>query len=133
MRISDWSSDVCSSDLDAGGRLSGPGLERKASASEVVTIVIEIGDHFEEVADDDGSPGRIGTKVPGIGIDQCLIDTGNVEPSEPLTGESEEPAGTVECLANARRRQLRAVAGKIDVETGVGIGAHGRVGSDEHT
>src|SRR3546814_12207516 len=77
MRISDWSSDVCSSDLvaqrpceqrgddlfrdprravlpdmpvarDAGGRLSGPGLERKASASEVVTIVIEIGDHFEE-------------------------------------------------------------------------------------
>src|SRR3546814_5456376 len=96
MRISDWSSDVCSSDLqrgddlfreprravlpdmpvarDAGGRLSGPGLECKASASEVVTIVIEIGDHFEEVADDDGSPGRIGTKVPGIGIDQCLID-----------------------------------------------------------
>src|SRR3546814_7566986 len=109
MRISDWSSDVCSSDLtiparfepiklatgcenvvsedgdvaqrpceqrgddlfreprravlpdmpvarDAGGRLSGPGLECKASASEVVTIVIEIGDHFEEVADDDGSP-----------------------------------------------------------------------------
>src|SRR3546814_2356139 len=113
MRISDWSSDVCSSDLpgeqrgddlfreprravlpdmpvarDAGGRLSGPGLERKASASEVVTIVIEIGDHFEEVADDDGSPGRIGTKVPGIGIDQCLIDTGNVEPrSEEHTTE----------------------------------------------
>src|SRR3546814_9884702 len=55
---------------DAGGRLSGPGLECKASASEVVTIVIEIGDHFEEVADDDGSPGRIGTKVPGIGIDR---------------------------------------------------------------
>src|SRR3546814_10053053 len=81
MRISDWSSDVCSSDL----------------------------------------------KVPGIGIDQCLIDTGNVEPSEPLTGESEEPAGTVECLANARRRQLRAVAGKIDVETGVEIGAHRRL------
>jgi hypothetical protein len=44
---------------NAGGRLSGPGLECKASASEVVTIVIEIGDHFEEVADDDGSSGRI--------------------------------------------------------------------------
>jgi hypothetical protein len=26
---------------------------------QVVTIVIEIGDHFEEVADDDGSPGWI--------------------------------------------------------------------------
>src|SRR3546814_11671146 len=65
--------------------------------------------------------------MSGIGIDQCLIDTGNVEPSEPLTGESEEPAGTVECLANARRRQLRAVAGKTDVETGVEIGAHRRL------
>ena len=86
---------------DASGCLSGPGLKREASASEVVTIVIKIGDHFEEVADDDGSPGRIVTKMTGIGIDQCLIDTGNVEPSEPLTGEGEEPASTVEYLAYA--------------------------------
>src|SRR3546814_18119827 len=63
--------------------------------------------------------------------DVCSSD---LEPSEPLTGESEEPAGTVECLANARRRQLRAVAGKIDVETGVEIGAHRRlhIGMFEH-
>src|SRR3546814_17148910 len=55
---------------DAGGCLSGPGLKREASASEAVTIVIEIGDHFEEVADYDGSPGRIVAKMPVIGIDR---------------------------------------------------------------
>src|SRR3546814_17752794 len=38
--------------------------------------------------------------MTGIGIEQWLIDTGNVEPSEPLAGEGEEPAGTVECLAD---------------------------------
>jgi hypothetical protein len=67
----------------------------------VVTIVIEIGDHFEEVTDDDGSSGRIVAEMTDIGIDQRRIDTGNVEPSEPLTGEGEEPASTVEYLAYA--------------------------------
>jgi hypothetical protein len=32
------------------------------------------------VADDDGSPRWIVTKVTGIGIDQRLIDAGKVEP-----------------------------------------------------
>jgi hypothetical protein len=44
--------------------------------------VIEIGDHFEEVADYDGSPGRIVAKMPGIGIGQRLIDAAKVEPSK---------------------------------------------------
>ncbi len=119
---------------DAGGCLSGPGLKREASASEAVTIVIEIGDHFEEVADYDGSPGRIVAKMPGIGIGQRLIDAAKVEPSKRQAREGEEPACAVECLADARRRQLRAVAGKIDVEAGVEIGTHRRlhIGMFEH-
>src|SRR3546814_5398422 len=118
---------------DAGGCLSGPGLKREASASEAVTIVIEIGDHFEEVADYDGSPGRIVAKMPGIGIGQRLIDAAKVEPSKRQAREGEEPACAVECLADARRRQLRAVAGKIDVEAGVEIGRHRRLRSEAHT
>jgi hypothetical protein len=51
-----------------------------------------------------------------------------------LAREGEEPACAVECLADARRRQLRAVAGKIDVEAGVEIGTHRRlhIGMFEH-
>src|SRR3546814_18277062 len=75
MRISDWSSDVCSSDL--------------------------------------------ATKV---------------EPPKPLTRECEEPACAVECLSDAGGWQLGAIAGKIDVEAGIEIGAHRglHIGMFEH-
>ena len=85
---------------DASGCLSGPGLKREASASEVVTIVIKIGDHFEKMADDDGAPGRVVAKMPGIGIGQRLINAAKVEPSGLLTREGEETACAVECLAD---------------------------------
>src|SRR3546814_4843300 len=72
MRISDWSSDVCSSDL--------------------------------------------------------------VEPPKLLTRECEEPACAVECLSDAGGWQLGAIAGKIDVEAGIEIGAHRglHIGMFEH-
>src|SRR3546814_8595029 len=36
MRISDWSSDVCSSDLDPGGRLAGNGVDQDGGARVAV-------------------------------------------------------------------------------------------------
>ena len=119
---------------DASGRLPGPGLETDAATRQVLPIVIEIADHFEKMANDDGLSGRIGTKVPGIGIGQSLIDAAKVEPSEPFTREGEEPACAVECLPDTRRRQLGTEAGKIDVEAHIKIGTHRRlhIGVFEH-
>src|SRR3546814_12416835 len=86
--------------------------------------MVEIGDHLQELADDDGAPCWIIPQVARISIDQRLIDATKVEPPKPLTRECAEPACAVECLSDAGGWQLGAIAGKIDVEAGIAIGAH---------
>ena len=109
---------------DASRRPPVPGLETESAARQVLPIMTEIENHFEQLADDDGASRRNGPKVPGIGIDQRLIDKAKVEETQLLPRESEEPAGAVERLPDAGRRQLRAVTGKVDVEACIEIGAH---------
>src|SRR3546814_911468 len=149
MRISDWSSDVCSSDLQNIGREGrdiaqrpgqqrrdnlfrhargavlahmpisgdacscspGPRLEPETAVRQVIPEMVEIGDHLQELADDDGAPCWIIPQVARISIDQRLIDATKVEPPKPLTRECEEPACAVECLSDAGGWQLGAIAG----------------------
>src|SRR3546814_6229893 len=50
MRISDWSSDVCSSDLQIGGAFA-----RRVTLVEILAV--------EKIIDEDEGVGRIGTRV----------------------------------------------------------------------
>src|SRR3546814_16441347 len=76
MRISDWSSDVCSSDLDAGGLVAAggdavprlvraPGLDRDVvgdvpgGAEGRGTFALGL----DQVASDDGVAGRLGERI----------------------------------------------------------------------
>src|SRR3546814_3258553 len=85
-------------------------------------------------SDDDGAPCWRRPQVARRSIDQRLIDATKVEPPKPLTRECEEPACAVECLSDAGGWQLGAIAGKIDVEAGIEIGAHRglHIGMFEH-
>jgi hypothetical protein len=86
---------------DARSRSPGPGLERETASRQVIPEMVEIGDHLQELADDDGAPGWIIPQVTRISIDQRLIDAAKVEPPKLLAREGEEPACAVECLADA--------------------------------
>ena len=119
---------------DARSRLPGPRLEPETASRQVIPEMVEIGDHLQELADDDGAPCWIIPQVTRISIDQRLIDAAKVEPPKLLSREREEPARAVECLSDARRRQLGAQTWNIDVEAGIEIGAHRclHIGMFEH-
>src|SRR3546814_52827 len=119
---------------DACSCSPGPRLEPETAVRQVIPEMVEIGDHLQELADDDGAPCWIIPQVARISIDQRLIDATKVEPPKPLTRECEEPACAVECLSDAGGWQLGAIAGKIDVEAGIEIGAHRglHIGMFEH-
>src|SRR3546814_3928252 len=101
---------------DACSCSPGPRLEPETAVRQVIPEMVEIGDHLQELADDDGAPCWIIPQVARISIDQRLIDATKVEPPKPLTRECEEPACAVECLSDAGGWQLGAIAGKIRSE-----------------
>src|SRR3546814_12561461 len=73
MRISDWSSDVCSSDLGAGRALSGA-LASGEAAQERVDLVLDLvevdGGHLNAVA-----PAPLGLVQGQVGVVQDVLDT----------------------------------------------------------
>src|SRR3546814_6638880 len=90
---------------DACSCSPGPRLEPETAVRQVIPEMVEIGDHLQELADDDGAPCWIIPQVARISIDQRLIDATKVEPPKPLTRECEEPACAVECLSDARSEE----------------------------
>src|SRR3546814_17897867 len=80
--------------------------------------MVEIGDHLQELADDDGAPCWIIPQVARISIDQRLIDATKVEPPKPLTRECQDTACAVECLSDAGGWELGAMAGPHEVAAG---------------
>src|SRR3546814_6394251 len=84
MRISDWSSDVCSSDLAAGGRLGAAALRLRRAAYRTLGKAARIGHHFPEGSrrfdrdfpDDDGQAAgheRDGDELERIERDHRMI------------------------------------------------------------
>src|SRR3546814_5450353 len=98
MRISDWSSDVCSSDLPARKERHGRrGVEQQAQGRRPRRIRL---------------PGHVGRKA-GFGEAQFLPNLGIAQPADDLEGLAQldpvldEDAPTVELLARADRKSTR--------------------------
>ena len=108
---------------DLDGRAAGPGLEPEAAKGEMVTVRVEVGDDLQQVPNLGGAAAAVRPEVAGIGVEQILVDAGEVDGAKACADEREETASAVEGLANAPRRQLQAVARKIDVEPRVEKGA----------
>ncbi len=89
----------------------------------MATVGVQIGDDLQQMADLGGAAAPVRFEVAGIGVKQALVDAREVDGAEARADELEEAAGAVEGLANAPRRQLQPVAGKIDVEPRVEAGA----------
>lgn len=109
---------------DQEGRATRPRLESNAAAGKMMTVGVEIGDDLQQVTDLRGTARPIGLQVTRIGVEQALVDLGEVERADPRANKLEEAARAVEGAANARWREGLAVAGKIDVEADVQEGAH---------
>ena len=62
--------------------------------------------------------------MPGIGVDQRRINAGKVQRAQSFADEGEEAPRPVERLPHTAGRQLRTMAGKVDIETRIEIGAH---------
>src|SRR3546814_11629088 len=74
MRISDWSSDVCSSDL----------------------LDVRLGQLVDEARGDGGGPGAVHAPVGGEGDDDALARAGEADISEPALLLQAAPPGLVE-------------------------------------
>src|SRR3546814_15933612 len=91
MRISDWSSDVCSSDLPGGRRMSGPEENKKAEKS-----LAELLDQDEAGADDIAAVLRLIAERAGKIIIAYYVEAAEIEVREKddalTVNEAEEDA-----------------------------------------
>ena len=109
---------------DACGWPSVPRFERQAAGGKVLTVEIEVDDDLEKLPDNDGPPCRVLSEMPRIGVDQRRINAGKVQRAQSFADEGEEAPRPVERLPHTAGRQLRTMAGKVDIETRIEIGAH---------
>src|SRR3546814_17981656 len=65
---------------DACSCSPGPRLEPETAVRQVIPALVEIGDHLQELADDDGAPCWIIPQVARLSIQQRLIDATKGEP-----------------------------------------------------
>src|SRR3546814_19274126 len=99
MRISDWSSDVCSSDLFAGEQCSARGGRARRPADDADHLV-EIGDRDDETEQDMGAFAgleQLELGAPGddlfAELDERLDDIAQVERFGPAAAEREHVGG----------------------------------------
>src|SRR3546814_10221749 len=106
MRISDWSSDVCSSDLDIAldqfGRIDLTGRHRTAR-------IVEIGARIHDLAADADRPGVIFGEQRGAQHDEIVIP---LESGAELVAEHFVPAAHA-----ARNRQTIGIAQRSEEHT----------------
>src|SRR3546814_15681269 len=100
MRISDWSSDVCSSDLLPQDEVLARILFGKATGELSALEAVQLADSVATLTGVSGGPGVLGEVRSAVGLDRLSVDAGeggqSSRPEERRVGQ--------ECVSTCRSR-----------------------------
>src|SRR3546814_3513088 len=103
MRISDWSSDVCSSDLDPAGN------QRKRERQRMPAVAVGHLRNEQIVADQQGRDHRSGRDIEGL-VGKCTNDKGDAYGDQDRTDHLAEAARSVDRPVSGSRFPRWALA-----------------------